>query len=294
MLERQPGIEMKNKFYVVIKSTVDAFSDDELLTRAAALSFYAALSLAPLLLLLMWSVSAVRPDWADGVTQMISSIVGERAAVAINEVLGAVRNRPMTGSVAGMVSVGITLFSATAVFAQLQGTLNRVWRVKPEPGAAIGAWLRARARAMALLVGIGFLLVIFFILGTLIRSAIPEEGAVWNVLGSISGFVVLFIAFCAMYKVLPDALVDWSDVTLGAFITGVLLQVGKYAIGFYLLRANVGSAYGSAAGLVVLLTWTYYSSVVVLTGASLTRALADAFGKPIRPSAHAVEIGSES
>jgi membrane protein len=169
---------MKNKFYVVIKSTIDAFSDDELLTRAAALSFYAALSLAPLLLLLMWSVSAVRPDWADGVTQMISSIVGERAAVAINEVLGAVRNRPMTGSVAGMVSVGITLFSATAVFAQLQGTLNRVWRVKPEPGAAIGAWFRARARAMALLVGIGFLLVIFFILGTLIRSAIPEEGAV--------------------------------------------------------------------------------------------------------------------
>lgn len=281
---------MKNKLYVVVKSTVDAFSDDELLTRAAALSFYAALSLAPLLLLLVWGVSIVRPDWADGVTQMVSTVAGERAAAAINDVLQAVRGRAVTGSLAGFVSIGITLFSATAVFAQLQGTLNRVWRVKPAPGAAIGAWLRARARAVALLMGIGFLLVIFFILGTLVRALIPDEGAVWSVLGSISGFVVLFIAFCAMYKVLPDARVDWSDVTLGAFITGGLLQVGKYVIGYYLMRANVGSAYGSAAGLVVLLTWTYYSAVVVLTGASLTRALADAFGKPIRPSRHAVPL----
>lgn len=278
------------KLFTVIHSTVDAFSDDELLTRAAALSFYAALSLAPLLLLLVWGVSIIQPDWVSGVTQMLSAVVGQRSAVAINEVLNAVKGKTMSGNVASIVSIAITVFSATAVFAQLQGTLNRVWRVKPKPGAAIGAWLRARAHAVALLAGLGFLLVISFVISTAIRSAIHGEGQLWTALGTASGLVVLFVAFCAIYKVLPDAEVEWSDVMLGAAITSLLLQLGRYVIDFYLVRANVGSAYGSAAGLVVLLTWMYYSSVVVLTGASLTRALADAYGKPIRPSEHAVEI----
>lgn len=281
---------VRHKWYTVIRSTVDAFSDDELLTRAAALSFYAALSLAPLLLLLVWAVSLIEPDWVGGVTQMLAAVVGQRGAVAINDVLDAVRGRTWSGHVTSLVSIGITLFSATAVFAQLQGTLNRVWRVKPKPGAAIGAWLRARAHAVGVLAGLGFLLVISFIISTLVRSALPGEGHVWSAMGAVSGVVVLFIAFCAIFKVLPDALVDWSDVGLGAAITSVLLQLGRYVIDFYLVRANVGSAYGSAAGLVVLLTWMYYSSIVVLTGASLTRALADAYGKPIRPSRHAVEM----
>lgn len=278
------------KFFTVIRSTVDAFADDELLTRAAALSFYAALSLAPLLLLLVWAVSIVQPDWIGGVTQMLATVVGEGGAVAINDVLDAVKGRTLSGNVASIISIGITVFSATAVFAQLQGTLNRVWRVKPKPGAAIGAWLRARAHAAALLVGLGFLLVISFVISTAIRSVIHGQGELWTALGATSGLIVLFVAFCAIYKVLPDALVDWSDVMLGAAITSLLLQLGRYVIDFYLERAKVGSAYGSAAGLVVLLTWMYYSAVVVLTGASLTRALADAYGKPIRPSMHAVEF----
>jgi membrane protein len=273
-----------------MRSTVDAFTDDELLTRAAALSFYAALSMAPLLLLLVWTVSIIQPGWVGGVTQMLAAVVGERGAGAINDVLDAVKGRTLSGNVTSIVSIGITLFSATAVFAQLQGTLNRVWRVKPRPGAAIGAWLRARAHAVGVLAGLGFLLVISFVISTAIRSAIPNEGMVWSVLGAITALIVMFVAFCAIYKVLPDALVEWSDVMLGAAITSLLLQLGRYAIDFYLIRAQVGSAYGSAAGIVVLLTWMYYSAVVVLTGASLTRALADAYGKPIRPSEHAVEF----
>jgi membrane protein len=221
---------------------------------------------------------------------MMAGVVGARAAGAIDDVVKSARTHPQLGNIAGLVGMGITLFSASAVFAQLQGTLNRVWHVKPKPGAAIGAWLRARAHAFALLIGVGFLLITSFVVSAAIQALIPGQDTLWKVTEYIVSVVVFVVAFGGMYKVLPDAAIEWKDAVMGALITTLLFLLGKYAIGFYISHANVGGAYGPAAAFVVLLTWVYYSSIIVLVGAALTRAVAEARGKPILPSDHAVEI----
>ena len=279
----------RNKLVTIVCSTVDAFNDDELITRAAALAFYAALSFAPLLLLLVWTVSVIQPAWLESILGMLSGVVGTRAAGAINDIVKSARAHPQLGNVAGLIGTGITLFSASAVFAQLQGTLNRVWHVKPKPGAAIGAWLRARAHAFALLVGVGFLLIISFVVSAAIQALLPDSGGAWKVIEYAVSVAVFVVAFGGMYRVLPDAAIDWRDAVTGAVITTLLFLLGKYGIDFYISRSNVGGAYGPAAAFVVLLTWVYYSSIIVLVGAALTRAVAEARGKPILPSEHAVE-----
>lgn len=273
-----------------IVSAVEGFSDDELMTRAAALSFYAALSFAPLLLLLVWLVSMLHPAWQGELSEALARVVGERAAEALNVVIESAKSHPKLGDLAGIIGIVVTLFGASAVFAQLQATLDRVWRVKAKPGEAVGAWLRARARAFALLGGIAFMMIISFLVSALIQALVRGEGMVWKMAEYAISVLVFVTAFGAMYKVLPDALISWSEALIGAVLTTVLFLAGKYAIGLYIQYANVGGAYGPAGAFIVLLTWTYYSSIIVLMGAELTRGVADARGKPIQPSEHAVRI----
>jgi membrane protein len=275
---------------LTVQSAASGFSDDELLTRAAALAFYSALSFAPLLVLLIWLVSMLHSGWDVRLLDALNGMVGPSAAGAVKGIMDSARARPQTGNIAGIIGLLVTLFGASAVFAQLQGTLNRVWRVKPKPGAAVGQWMRTRAHALALLVGIGFLLVISFVLSGLIEAMVPSNTFTWLVIEDVISAVVFVMVFGAMYKVLPDALIEWSDALGGGLLTALLFIVGKFGIGLYISHSNVGGAYGPAGAFVVLLTWVYYSSIIVLMGAELTRGLADARGKPIRPSAHAVEI----
>lgn len=273
-----------------IVSAVEGFSDDELMTRAAALSFYAALSFAPLLLLLVWLVSMLHPAWQGELSEALAGVVGERAAEALNVVIESAKSHPKLGDLAGIIGIGVTLFGASAVFAQLQATLDRVWRVKAKPGEAVGAWLRARARAFALLGGIAFMMIVSFLVSALIQALVQGEGMLWKIAEYAISVLVFVTAFGAMYKVLPDAVIAWSEALIGAVLTTVLFLAGKYAIGLYIQYANVGGAYGPAGAFIVLLTWTYYSSIIVLMGAELTRGVADARGKPIQPSEHAVRI----
>ncbi|SEV98186.1 YihY/virulence factor BrkB family protein [Luteibacter sp. 329MFSha] len=273
-----------------VMSAVDGFSDDELITRAAALSFYAALSFAPLLLLLVWTVSMLHPAWQGELSEALAGVVGTKAAEALNAVIASAKSHPKLGDIAGIIGIGVTLFGASAVFAQLQGTLDRVWRVKPKPGAALSAWLRARARAFALLGGIAFMMIISFVVSAAIQTLVRGDGAAWKVVEYAISVVVFIAAFATMYKVLPDAVIDWNEAIIGAILTTALFLLGKYAIGLYIQYSDVGGAYGPAGAFIVLLTWTYYSSIIVLLGAELTRGVADARGKPIRPSVHAVEI----
>ncbi|WP_084621403.1 YihY/virulence factor BrkB family protein [Luteibacter yeojuensis] len=272
------------------KATIDGFGDDELMTRAAALAFYAALSVAPVLLLLVWTLSMLHPGLEQQLTEALQTTVGEKAASSLESVIASAHEHPQLGHVAGIVGLLVTVFSASAVFAQLQGTLDRVWRVKPKPGAAVGTWLRARARAFALLGGVAFLLIISLVVSAVIQAVFTGQGTGWTIVKYAVSVVVFLGAFLLMFRVLPDAVIDWSDALLGAAVTTALFLAGEFAIGLYVAHSNVGGAYGPAGAFVVLLTWTYYSSVIVLVGAELTRSLAEARGKPIRPNAHAVQI----
>jgi membrane protein len=271
----------------VLRKTVSGVGNDALLTRAAAIAYYSALSFAPLIVLLLWVLAALRPEWQQQLTDGLAGILGEKAAGAITLVVQNAKSTPTLGNIAGIVGLLITVFGASVVFAQLQGALNVIWDIEAKPGKAVTAWLWARARAIALLVGVTFLLIVSFVVSTAIRIFVPVDSWMWNIVERVISLLVFIAAFGAMYSVLPDAHIAWVDAWRGALLTTVLFIAGKYAIDLYIQHASVGGAYGPAGALVVLLTWVYYASTIVLMGAELTHSLSAARGERTRPERQA-------
>ncbi len=277
-----------SQFLVALRKAFSGVGDDALLTRAAAVAFYSALSFAPLIVLLLWVLAALRPEWQGQLTDGLAGIVGEKAAGAISLVLQNAKSTPTLGNIAGVAGLAITLFSASAVFSQLQSALNAIWDIRAKPGKALTAWLWARARAIALLVGMTFLLIVSFVASTAIRLFVPVDSLIWNGAEWVISLLVFIAAFGGMYRVLPDAHIPWADAWRGALLTTLLFIAGKYAIDVYIRHASVGSAYGPAGALVVLLIWVYYASTIVLIGAELTHGLTLARGETVKPEPHAV------
>ncbi|MDR3429856.1 YihY/virulence factor BrkB family protein [Silvimonas sp.] len=274
----------------VVSKTIDGFFDDELMTRAAALAFYSALSFAPLLVLLLWVVASLSPDYQTQLIDGLNRMVGPKAADAVQLVIRNASSRPSVGNLAGIIGLTITLIAASAVFAQLQGAINRVWGLRSRPGQAVIGWLRSRMNAVGLLLAVAFLLVISFSASTLIGLFVPGHTVAWQVVeASVSTTIFVFV-FAAIFKVLPDAIIAWRDALAGAVLTDLLFILGKIGISLYIQNSDVGGAYGPAGSVVVLLVWVYYSALILLLGAELTEAVAEARGAPIRPTAHAVRI----
>ena len=276
-----------SQFAVAMRKAISGVGDDALLTRAAAVAFYSALSFAPLIVLLLWVLAALRPEWQGQLTDGLATMLGEKAAGAITLVLQNAESTPTLGNIAGIAGLGITLFSASAVFAQLQGALNAIWDIEARPGKAITAWLWARARAISLLIGVAFLMIVSFVVSTAIGIFVPADSLAWTIAERIISVLVFIAAFGAMYRVLPDARIAWADAWRGALLTTVLFIAGKWAIDLYIRHASVGGAYGSAGALVVLLTWVYYAAIIVLMGAELTHGLSVARGEPVKPQPQA-------
>lgn len=272
----------------VVHRTFAGISEDELLTRAAALAFYSALSFAPLLVLLLWIASSLQAQGQAQLIDSLTSLVGSRAADAVRLVIDNARQRPGFGSWAGLFAIAVTLVGASAVFAQLQGAINKVWGLQPRPGRAWLGWLRTRMHAVGLLLALAFLLVISFAASTLIALFVRGDTLAWQIVEILISLLVFALVFATIFKVLPDAVIAWRDAMVGALLTALLFAGGKFVIGIYLDHSSVGGAYGPAAGLVVLLVWVYFAAVILLLGAELTAAVAIARGTPIRARAHAV------
>lgn len=272
----------------IVRKTAAGFGDDELLTRAAALAFYSALSFAPLLVLLLWIAASLRPEWQTQLIDSINGLVGSRAAEGVRLVIANASQRPGFGSWAGVFGLAVTLVGASMVFAQLQGAINRVWGLRARPGSAVLGWLRARLYAMSLLLGLAFLLIVSFSASALIALFVRGDTLGWQVVEALVALLVFATVFAAIFKILPDARIAWRDAMIGATLTALLFAAGKFGIGIYLDRSGVGGAYGPAAGVVVLLVWVYYSAVILLLGAELTEAVAAERGAPIQPNAHAM------
>lgn len=278
---------------VALRKTLHGVMKDALLTWAAAIAFYSALSFAPLIVLLLWLLAAVRPEWQQQLTDGLSAMLGDKASGAINLVVQNAKSKPTLGNIAGGIGLLITLFSATAVFAQLQQSLNAIWGVEAKPGKFVTAWLWARARAIGLLVGITFLLIVSFVISAMIRIFVPMHSLAWTIAEWVISLLVFVAAFGAMYRVLPDVRIAWADAWRGALLTTVLFIAGKYAIDLYIQNASVGGAYGPAGAVVVLLIWVYYASTIVLVGAELTYALSTARGKKVEPERQAVQVNAD-
>nr|WP_281782095.1 YihY/virulence factor BrkB family protein [Lysobacter auxotrophicus] len=249
------------------------FVDTELMAQAAALALYAMLSLAPLLLILVWLTSALLPGAQDSLMQQIGLLAGGEAERVARTVVDNARDRPDTGSIAGWWSVALLFVGATAVFAQLQDVLNKIFRTDATRLAGAMAWLRKRVFSMGLVLAMGFLLLVSMTVSTLVQLAFSRVEWALPIVMNVATWAVYAISFALMYHYLPDRSVGWKRALGGGAITAVLFVFGRWLIGWYLHRSNPGSAYGSMGALVLALVWMYYAALIVFIGALITAVI---------------------
>jgi membrane protein len=256
------------------KEVLDKFNQHDVLTLSAALAFYTALSLAPLLLITLSVVGLLGEQSQAQLIQQIQSVLGEQASTAITTIIDSAQDRPSVGSFAGIVGVVILIFSASGVFAQLQSSLNKIWEVQGQTSSGMWGLVRQRLLSMGMVISLGFIALVSLIVNTILSFLLTSEGQIWQVVNLIVTLLVFSGLFALVFKFLPDVKISWRDSFYGGLVTAILFGIGKSLIGIYLGRSAVGSAYGAAGSLIVLLVWVYYSSVIVFTGAEITRVLA--------------------
>jgi membrane protein len=265
----------------------------------AALAFYTTLALAPLTIIAIAVAGYFFGEEAarGGVVDQIEHLVGRDGAIAI-EALIQKAGEPHQSRIATVISVGLLLFGATGVFAELKDSLDIIWEVKRKPGLGLWTMMKTQLLSFAVVVGTGFLLLVSLLLTATLTAFtnwlshwLPVT--VWSAyfLDLLVSFLVITFLFALIFKLLPDVTVSWRDVWIGAVLTAVLFMIGKFLIGVYIGSASIGSIYGAAGSLVVVLVWTYYSSLILFFGAEFVRAYARCFNpKLIVPTEQAVPM----
>jgi membrane protein len=279
----------------IAKDTATDWSDDDASSLAAALAYYALLSLAPLLIISIgvagWFLG---PEAARGrVAGELGSIVGGQAADGIQAVVASAEG-PKRGLLSAVVGI-VTLFvGASGVFGQLQTSLNAIWEVKPKPNRGLLGQLKDRFFSFTMVLGVAFLLLVSLVLSSILSSFgnvladnLPGGAVVWQLINFALSFGVVTLLFALIYKVIPDAKIQWRDVWLGAAVTALLFTIGKQLLGLYLGKAAVGSSYGAAGSIVALVVWVYYAAQILFVGAEFTQVQARRRGASIEPAENA-------
>lgn len=252
------------------RALIQRFSDANLLTQSAALAYYSLLSIAPLLLLLLWITASLMPSAQESLMQQIGQFVGSEAEGLARTVVENAEKRPGTGSIAGIWSTVLLLFGATVVFGQLQEALNRIFRTDATELTGIMALLRKRIFSLGIVFALGFLLLVSMTLNTVLQIAFSRMDWLLPVVGGLVTFVVYAFAFALMYHYVPDREVGWRHALGGGAVTASLFVIGRGVISWYLQRSDPGSAYGSMGTLVITIVWMYYAGLIVFVGALLT------------------------
>jgi membrane protein len=253
------------------------FIEDKAPRLAASLSFYTIFSLPPLLVTLIGVAGFFlgAEEVRERLLAQLAGLVGQEPARMLGD---AVRDAENAGSGLTMVlGTVMLLIGAGGAFGQLQDALNTMWNVAPDKGGGVMRFVQARFLSFAAVLGAGFLLLVSLAVSAVIAAVVDRFGqfdAIAPFLAALdmaASFLVITLVFALMFKFLPDNKVSWPDVWWGAAITSAMFVVGKFAIGFYLGTSDVGSAYGAAGSLIIVLTWIYYSSLIVLYGAEVTQ-----------------------
>jgi len=288
---------MKVAPWSILKETGREFMEDKVLRLSAALAYYALFSIGPLLIIVvaLTSLAFGKESVRHAVEQQLQGFVGENATQTIVSMMGA--HKESHSLVATIVGIVALLFGASGVFGQLQDSLNSIWEVKARPGQGIWGFIRNRFLSFTMVLGMGFLLLVSLVLTTILASfttylgqAITVPSFLGHLLDLSVSFVVITLLFAMIFKVLPDAEVQWRDVWIGSIATALLFTIGKFFLGLYLGRESTASAYGAAGSVVVILMWVYYSSVILLSGAEFTQVYAKRIGSGIQPGKHAVSV----
>jgi membrane protein len=259
------------------------FIEIDLMTQAASLSFYALLSMAPLLVLLLWLTASLYPPAQQSLVDQIAQMAGANAAAVATTIIRNATAQPSIGSLAGLWSTLLLFVGATVVFAQLQGALNLIFHSSRQQLSGIKAWLKKRVFSMGVVLALGFLLIVSMIATTALQVAFAQLPSLLPVVGYATTLLLYAAAFAFLYHYLPDRRVEWRQAILGGAITALLFALGRYLIGLYLAQAAPGSAYGSMGALVLLLVWLYYAILVFFVGALITAVIDERAGTADAP-----------
>jgi len=282
----------------ILKNSFSGFSNDKIMKLSASLAYYTVFSVGPLLIVIVsiCSIFFGREAIEGTIYGQIQSFVGQDAAAQLQEII---KNAAIGGKghIAVVIGIITLLIGATSMFAEMQDSINTIWGLKAKPQKK--GWvilIKNRLLSFGVIGSLGFLLLVSLAISGLIEALSKRLQAHFHnvavvafyIINLIITFGVISALFAVIFRVLPDAKIKWKDVMAGAIATAVLFMLGKFAISFYISKTNVGSTYGTAGSLVVLLVWIYYSSVILYFGAEFTKAYAIKYGDSIRPNDYAV------
>lgn len=291
-----------NRYYNLFKGAVLKFIEDEPMSYSASIAFYTIFSLPAILIISMVIAGSFYEDQQvkQAILDQIQQLFGNESA---NQVLKIMENASQQASstIAKIIGIATLVFSATTVFVSLQNGLNSIWGIRPKPKREIIWFIMNRVLSLAMVVSIGFLLLVSLVVDALIvvfGNYLTEwmSGFTYYIISTVNllfSMGIITLIFAVIFKVLPDAKIKWKDVWVGAFVTTLLFTLGKFLIGLYLGASTLANAYGAAGSLVLLLIWVYYSATIMLFGAEFTYIYSQDIGSNIRPGKEAVLLKVE-
>lgn len=290
--------------FELVRDTFKDWSEDKAARLGAALSYYTIFSLGPLLLIAIAIASFVFQD-TEGRTQQqilgtIAGVVGTDAADVIAQTMENA-NKGGANIIATVIGIATLLLGASGVFGQLKDALNTIWEVKPKPNLGFMQTIKDRFFSFTMVLGTGFLLMVSLVinaavavLNEVLRRYLPGGDIVGQVVSTLVSIGVTTLMFALLFKYLPDVKIGWSDVWIGALVTAVLFTVGQVALSLYLGSGSVGTAFGGAGSLVIVLVWIYYSAQILFLGAEFTQVYTNRYGSRVRPASTAEFVTEEA
>ncbi|WP_131535430.1 YihY/virulence factor BrkB family protein [Pedobacter nototheniae] len=281
----------------ILKAAFTGFSDHKVTKLSGSLAYYTVFSMAPLLVVII-SLCAIflGQEAAEGqIYGQLDGFLGKDTALQLQQII---RKASLSGkgNIAFIIGLVTLLVGATTIFGDIQDSINTIWGLKPKPKRGWLKMLQNRFLSFSVIISLGFLLLVSLAVTAVLDAfsknlqARYEDVSVvlFYVLNQVVTLAVVSLIFGVIFKVLPDAIIKWKDVFAGAVVTAVLFMIGKFGISLYIGKSNVGSTYGAAGSLVIVLLWTYYSSIILYFGAEFTKAYAVAYGSEIHPAHYAV------
>ncbi len=289
-------------WWKVVQDATSLWLERNAFSYAGSLAFYTLFSLAPTIIIAVTVIGVVMGEEAaqGQIVAQLQGTLGVDAAVAIQDAVAQSRIEE-SGILPTLLGVGALLIGATTVFAQMQFSLNTIWGVtaKPTSNSAL-RFIKSRLLSLTVVLSIGFILLVSLVLGVVLRgmlqaadNLVPYASLLTTSVESLVSLAVVTLLFATIFKVLPDVVLRWQDVLIGAVVTAVLFTIGRSVIAIYLAYTATASTYGAAGSVVMILLWVYYSSLILLFGAAFTRSLLLRRGRPLIPRNSAVIVKRE-
>ncbi len=270
--------------YTLFRDAAKDFSADDAITLAASIGFYTLFSLAPLLLIIMALGGMAGADAQQRLVDQAELMAGENVAESLASIMENAKQEQGQGRISMIIGFATLAFAATAVFAQFQTALNRIWNVEQKPSQGfIKSFLRKRATSLGMILMIGLLLIGSVVLNSVLPMLPWGNSLVIQILTFLLSLGLFVLVFALLFKYVPDVRIAWHDVWIGASITALLFALGNLGLGKYVSGSAAASSYGAAGSLVILLLWVYYSATIVFFGAEITQVYARRYGAAILP-----------